>query len=965
LYDAFISYRQVEPDRTIAKRLHKALETYRVPRALVKEGTHRRLKRIFRDKDELAASSNLGEKIREAVQQSRFLIVVCSRQTPKSQWISKEIETFRESGREHNILALLIEGEPREAFPVLLREARPTTVLEKDTERETVEMAEPLAADIRAPKLSQSLTLLKVEKLRLIAPMLGRSFDDLRQREHRRFVRRLVLINALMSALVVSFAVLAAYAFKQRNEAERRGILSTAQALAAYAPREQEQGRKDERAALLALQAYRFHKRHGGTRLDQIDKALRQVLTTPHFSVVLSAGRARLVSVAFSRNGQLLAAGAYDSKVRLWNLERRGAPPIILPHRSGVVWSLAFSSNRNMLAAGTENGHVLLWEFEKTGQVRCCRVLGDHSGKCVTSIAVSPDSKKLASACVDGKVRVWNLQTHEVEPLIFTCGQQQQPIVWSVAFHPNSNYTLASGSADGKVRIWDIRQPKTPARVLDGHDNAVRSLAFSPDGCTIACGTDRTAKFPTLSEMVARGLETLEPDPVGGTVWLWDLRQKKPEPRTLKGHKARVSSLAFAKNGQILASGSIDRTVCLWPIDHLEAPREVLQGHVGGVEAVAFSPDGRTLASVGGSDASSSVRLWDMRQPTGEPRVLSGHDGAVRSLAFSRDGTLASAGGEDGTVRLWNLQEANEVTALNHDGAWAVAVAFGPDGRTVASGSKTGGLDPDNTVRLWDVVDPCEPRAVLPGHKSPVESLAFSSDGKLLASSGRNDQQILLWELDQPKTESPADVLKTISETTMSVRFARGNKVLAWASDDTVQVRDKNQPEEKQIVLKGHKGPVNSIALSPDGWKLASGSADANVGFWDLHRHKEEPVWLKHGANVNCVAIDSNGTTLASGGDDGRVQVWDLNNLTADARVLTRPGSRVFALAFSPDGRWLVAGCSDETIVAWPRTEFLAEMVCQKVWRNLRDNEWREFVATDDYECTCENLPSGRTMPGD
>ena len=95
-YEAFISYRQVEPDKTIAERLHRALETYKVPRSLIKEGMPRRLKRIFRDKEELAASSNLGENIQKALKQSRFLIVVCSRKTPESEWVTKEIETFCE-----------------------------------------------------------------------------------------------------------------------------------------------------------------------------------------------------------------------------------------------------------------------------------------------------------------------------------------------------------------------------------------------------------------------------------------------------------------------------------------------------------------------------------------------------------------------------------------------------------------------------------------------------------------------------------------------------------------------------------------------------------------------------------------------------------------------------------------------------------------------------------------------------
>src|SRR5438270_9508914 len=147
-YAAFISYRHADMDRRWAKWLHRALETYRVPRRLAAErGLPRRIGRCFRDEEELPASSNLSREIDAALERSRFLIVICSPRTPASEWVNREVERFREMGRGDRILALLTEGEPGESFPRALRQIRRAAV---ESETATpIEEIEPLAADAR------------------------------------------------------------------------------------------------------------------------------------------------------------------------------------------------------------------------------------------------------------------------------------------------------------------------------------------------------------------------------------------------------------------------------------------------------------------------------------------------------------------------------------------------------------------------------------------------------------------------------------------------------------------------------------------------------------------------------------------------------------------------------------------------------------------------------------------------
>src|SRR5215813_6631962 len=183
-YDAFISYRHVERDRKWAEWLMEALEGYHVPKALQDRGFPPRLRKIYRDVDEAPASSDLNDAIRQALVDSRFLIVVCSPYTPRSKWVEREIQIFNELGRGDQVLALLTEGEPNDSFPTPLLE-RFREITDVDGSKQIVkESKEPLAADVRPTKVMSARQLKRLALLRLVAVMLGVKFDDLRQREH-------------------------------------------------------------------------------------------------------------------------------------------------------------------------------------------------------------------------------------------------------------------------------------------------------------------------------------------------------------------------------------------------------------------------------------------------------------------------------------------------------------------------------------------------------------------------------------------------------------------------------------------------------------------------------------------------------------------------------------------------------------------------------------------------------------
>lgn len=195
-YDAFISYRHAELDLRIAKKLHKGLETFKVPRAIVQRSGKKNIRRVFRDQEELPIGSDLGDNIETALAESEFLIVICSPRTPESYWVRKEIETFIQMHDREHVLAVLIEGEPDQSFPEELL---------KDDEGNPVE---PLAADVRGGSDREIDKKLKTETVRLAAPLLGCGYDDLRQRHRERKMKKAA---AALSAVAVAAILFGAY----------------------------------------------------------------------------------------------------------------------------------------------------------------------------------------------------------------------------------------------------------------------------------------------------------------------------------------------------------------------------------------------------------------------------------------------------------------------------------------------------------------------------------------------------------------------------------------------------------------------------------------------------------------------------------------------------------------------------------------------------------------------------------
>ncbi len=308
--------------------------------------------------------------------------------------------------------------------------------------------------------------------------------------------------------------------------------------------------------------------------------------------------------------------------------------------------------------------------------------LKGHSGA-VVAVAISPDSKTLVSASHDGRLKLWDVTTGKEQA---TLGEYRG-CLGCVAFSSDGK-TLASGAIGSpvdfpdlyQVNLWDVATGKVRGTMGDTMEmSTFYSVAFSPDGKTLAAAGDETVK-------------------------LWDLATKK-ERATLQGHTKEdrettepaypVESVAFSPDGKTLAAASHDMTVKVW--DVATSRRSTLQGHTHAVYSVAFSLDNKTLAS---SSGDKTVKLWDLATNK-ERATLQGHTESVMSIAFSPNGKILASAGVDKSVKLWDVATGKELATLQGtEAVWSVA--FSPDGKTLASAGGSISNAPGE-LKLWDV----------------------------------------------------------------------------------------------------------------------------------------------------------------------------------------------------------------------------------------------------------------------
>lgn len=304
------------------------------------------------------------------------------------------------------------------------------------------------------------------------------------------------------------------------------------------------------------------------------------------------------------------------------------------------------------------------------------------------------------------------------------------------------------------------------------------------------------------------------------------------KPVLLEGHKKVISSLSFSRDGQRLVSGSWDESVRVWSVK-TGKPVTTLSEHTDWVFAVVFSRDGKRLASA----SQHSIRRWNPASFAQES-VQTGLGGAaVNSVAFSRSGNLAATGGRDGTVKLWRIDNDSRpqpgvvFTGLE---SWVNALAFSPDEKTLAAGSRTG------RIRLFDLTTGKERVSIKAHAGKQVLALAVNPDADTLASGGF-DATVQLWDLatgkQQAKLTGHKGIVTAVAWSTDGKRLASGER------HGRIKLWNASEGYKLITTLAGHSDQrlgfsVTALAFSPDGRILASGGYDGKLKLWPLPKNE-------------------------------------------------------------------------------------------------------------------------------
>jgi WD40 repeat protein len=599
-----------------------------------------------------------------------------------------------------------------------------------------------------------------------------------------------------------------------------------------------------------------------------------------------------IVFATFNPAGDLVATGDANGDIYLWRIAD-GERVAIYHGHSNWTRSLAFSPDGAILASASDDCTVKFWEIATGRQIGS---IGPHTHS-FRGIKFNNDGRRLVTGGDDGKIRIYDLaallaaranpdiDTHCLHSLV---GHTNW--VFSATYSPDERQ-LASTSADGTVRIWDLATGDC-LHVLNHPHWTIRAI-FSPDG----------------RKLIVSGMSA--------DIYIWDPVSGKLI-QTLTGHADWVWSIACSPDGKTLYSAGEDRTIRSWDLGEGTCV-SAFRAHNERIWTLSVSPDGERLVS-GSEDR--TIKIWDLDRGKCI-KTIAGYGNWIKSIAFIPDRDWLASGHHDRTIRIWDLSQLACIHTLDGHTDAVVSIAVSPDGHYLASSSL------DRTIRIWDLRQLTCSQTIEPQIDSQVQgswSLTFSPDSRKLIAGGYNTE-LSIWDIATGKLDR---AIASQTDRIQSVTVCKVHARIATTCENTIKIWDLHTGACLQTI-SAHYLPVLSVAFSPDGSYLASGSMDKTAKIWETNTWQCVQTLIGHQSWVitvafspvpvpHLVALATGGNRqdyrLIGGGCDRTIKSWDISTGKCLQTYLGHT-NWVWSIAYSPDGQTIVSAGEDETINIW------------------------------------------------
>lgn len=570
-------------------------------------------------------------------------------------------------------------------------------------------------------------------------------------------------------------------------------------------------------------------------------------------------------AVSFSPDGQTFATGGDDGALRLWSKD--GENKLTLQDHKKRLAGISFSKDGKFLATCSTDGTIKVRD-PRTGQVKKTW----EGNVPLRRTRFSPDGTTVAAVSSKGHVILWNWQTNRSPQVLQAHSNKASDLDFS-----RDGKTFATVGDEAVIRLW-TRQGKPKGQPLSGHKQEVTTVRFNPTGNSLASGSR------------------------DGTVILWNW-QARTEEKNWKAHSQGISDIQFSQDGQQLATAGDDGIINLW--NRSGAFVTSLKKHQEQVTNVSFSPDGKSLAS---ASLDSTVKLWHIHPNI---TVLNRYEAGVDVVVFKQpDGQLIVTNGENNSIKLWQSDGTFNWSRKESNSVYSIDFSPTEDKFVTTSG---------NNINLWSTQG--KPLKTLGQHKEAVHGVAFSPNGKIVASGG-GDQVAKLWDLSERR------LIRSLkhSSPVNSVRFSPNNQTIATADEKGTIRLWSTQGEDHNTLEFG--SAVYRVNFSPDSQEIVVGGESSTGKLWKLDG-KALPSLAGHTKSINDVSYSPNGGQfIATASDDGTIKLW-----TRDSKLFTtllRQDAPVRAISFSPDNQKLAVASGDKKVLILDITNLTVEGLIQR-----------------------------------